>query len=76
MISNALPMMTNLRRVHITMRWKDLQQILKMLHLHCPKLSGLSIEYEGAFVPLSVTHDFESDLPMGLENSPSPSLLI
>jgi hypothetical protein len=44
MISNALPKMTNLRRVHITMRWKDLQRILKMLHIDCPKLSGLSIE--------------------------------
>ena len=46
MISNALPKLTNLRRVHITMRWKDLQQILKMLDLHCPKLSGLSIRYD------------------------------
>jgi len=45
MISNALPKVTNLRRAHITMRWKDLQQILKMLHHHCPKLAGLSIEY-------------------------------
>lgn len=44
MISNALPKLTNVRRVHITMRWKDLQQILKMLNVHCPKLSGLSIE--------------------------------
>lgn len=44
MISNALPKLSNLRRVHITMRWKDLQQILKMLHVNCPRLSGLSIE--------------------------------
>ena len=75
MISNALPRTTNLRRVHITMRWKDLQQILKILHLHCPKLSGLSIEYEKLLVPLSVTHNLELDLPMVLENSSSPSLL-
>ena len=47
MISNALLKLTNLRRVHITMRWKDLHQILKMLNLHCPKMSGLSIEYGG-----------------------------
>lgn len=44
MISNALPKLTNVRKVHITMRWKDLQQILKTLSHHCPKLSGLSIE--------------------------------
>ena len=74
MISNALPKMTNLRRVHITMRWKDLQQILKMLHLHCPKLSGLSIEYAQFRDLLSVTHSFISDLLMGLESSPFPGL--
>jgi len=75
MISNALPKMTNLRRVHITMRWKDLQQILKMLHLHCPKMSGLSIECAKFRDPLSVTHNFISDLPMELESSSSPGLL-
>jgi len=76
MISNALPRMANLRRVHITMRWKDLQQILKMFHLHCPKLSGLSIEYARFRDPSSVTHDFTSDLLMELESSFSPGLLI
>ena len=75
MISNALPKAINLRRAHITMRWKDLQQILKMLHLHCPKLAGLSIEYAEFLDPLSRTHDFESGPPMGLESSSSPSLL-
>ena len=75
MISNSLPKMANLRRVHITMRWKDLQQILKMLHLHCSKLSGLSIEYEEFLDSLSMAHDFESDLPMELESLSSPSLL-
>jgi len=76
MISNALPKMTNLRRVHITMRWKDLQRILKMLHLDCPKMSGLSIEYGEFFDASSVAHNPKSDPLMGLENSPSPSLLI
>jgi hypothetical protein len=75
MISNALPKMINLRRVHITMRWKDLQQILKMLHLHCFKLSGLSIEYAKSRDPLFVTHKFVSDLPMELESSFSLGLL-
>ena len=75
MISNALPRVANLRRVHITMRWKDLQQILKMLHSHCPKLSGLSIEYARFGDPLSVTHNFISDPLMELESSFSPGLL-
>jgi len=76
MISNALPKMTNLRRAHITMRWKDLQRILKMLHLDCPKLSGLSIEYEEFLDASSVTYNPKSDPLMGPESSPSPSLLV
>ena len=74
MISNALPKMTNLRRVHITMRWKDLHQILKILHLHCPKLAGLSIEYGKFLGSFSMTHNFGSDPLMGPESSCSPSL--
>ena len=58
MISNALPKMANLRRVHITMRWKDHQQILKALHHHCPKLAGLSMEYEKLLSLLFIAHNF------------------
>ena len=75
MISNALPKVTNLRRAHITMRWKDLQKILKMLHLHCPKLAGLSIQYAEFLNPFSTIHIFELDPLMELESSSSPSLL-